>query len=165
MRQCQTDIRLIKICLLLEDGETMTAQFKGRTTPKDSSRYAFNNSWIYGDIIYSGGKVYIHPTCNRVNVSGELGRLIIMHEVKPDTVCRVVDFPTPEPFWENDIITEGKAIGLIRYGMFNSKHLGFYIEWQGKYHDMRNDVAYWLPVVERIGNVIDDPELLRGGET
>lgn len=142
----------------------MKAQFKARTTPKDSSRYAFNDSWVYGDLIYSGGKVYIHPICNRVSVDVEIGKLIIIHEVKANTICRAVDLDTPAPFWENDIITDGKAIGVIRHGLFNSKHLGFYIEWQDKYHDMRNDVAYWLPVVERIGNVVDDPELLRGGE-
>lgn len=143
----------------------MMTQYKAKTTPKDSSRYVFNNSWVYGDLIHSGGKAYIHPICSKVNVNVEIGKLIIMHEVMTGTICRAVDLDTPEQFWENDIITYGKAIGVIRYGLFNSKHLGFYIEWQGKYHDMRNDVVYWLPVVKRMGNVIDEPELLRGGET
>lgn len=143
----------------------MKAQFKARTTPKDSSRYAFNNSWVYGDLIHSGGKAYIHPICNRVNVNVEIGKLIIIHEVKANTICRAVDLDTPAPFWENDIITDGKAVGVIRYGLFNSKHLGFYIEWWGEYHDIRNDVAYWLPMVKVIGNAIDDPELLYGGDT
>lgn len=143
----------------------MIAQYKARTVPKDNPKYEFNNTLVYGDLIHSDGKVYIHPTCNRVGMNGELGKLIIMHEVQPDTICRMADIPTPKPFWENDIITDGKAVGVIRYGLFNSKHLGFYIEWQGKYHDMRNDVAYWLPVVKVIGNAIDNPELLKAGDT
>lgn len=143
----------------------MKAQYKARTTPKDSSQHAFNNSWIYGDLIHSGGKAYIHPTCNRVDVNGELGKLIIMHEIQPNTICRMVDLDTPEPFWENDVITDGRAIGVIRYGLFNSKYLGFYIKWQGKHHDMWNDLVYWLPMVKVIGNAIDDPELLKAGDT
>ena len=49
------------------------------------------------------------------------------------------------------------------YGEFNSKYIGFYIEWQGKFHDLRNDPLFWIPKVKIIGNVFDDPELLKVG--
>lgn len=140
--------------------------FRAKTTDKDNTKHAFNNTWVFGDIIHSGGKTYIHPVCNKVNVNNELGKIIIMHEVIPNTICRYTDtdFITKEVFWEGDIISHENAVGVIRYGLFNSKYVGFYIEWQGKYHDMRNDLVYWIPKVEKIGNIFDNPELLKEGE-
>lgn len=142
------------------------AMFKAKATTKDNPKHEFNNTWVYGDIIHSGGKIYIHPVCNKVNVSNEIGKIIIMHEVIPETICRYTntEFITKEDLWEGDIVSHDKAIGIIRYGLFNSKYVGFYIEWMGKHHDMRNDLVYWIPKVEKIGNVFDNPELLKAGE-
>ncbi len=139
--------------------------FRAKTTTKDNPKHAFNNAWVFGDVIHSGGKTYIHPACNKVNVINELGKTIIMHEVIPDTLCRYTDtsFITKEDFWEGDIIAYDNAIGVIRYGLFNSKYVGFFVEWQGRHHDMRNDLVYWIPKVDKIGNVFDNPELLKAG--
>ena len=71
--------------------EKMRVQFKAKSTTKENPNHEFNNTWVFGDIIHSGGKTYIHPVCNKVNVKNELGKIIIMHEVIPDTVCRYTD--------------------------------------------------------------------------
>lgn len=71
--------------------EMMRVRFKAKATTKDNPNHEFNNTWVFGDIINSGGKTYIHPVCNKVNVSNELGKIIIMHEVIPNTV-----FDNPE---------------------------------------------------------------------
>lgn len=60
--------------------------FKAKTTKKDNSNHAFNNVWVEGDLIRSREKYYIHPIANAVDVDGELGRLIVMHEVIPETI-------------------------------------------------------------------------------
>lgn len=43
--------------------------------------------WVFGDLIVSDGKYYIHPQSNKVTVFADVGRDIVMHEVDPDTVC------------------------------------------------------------------------------
>lgn len=78
------------------------------------------------------------------------------HEVDEKTLCRMVELPDcNKTFWENDIITDGRAIGVISYGVFNKKYVGFSIKWEEAYHDLRNDPVFWLPRVERIGNIFD----------
>ena len=57
-------------------------------TVKNSGR-EFNEVWVEGDLIHSKGKTYIHPISNAVTVKVEIGRVIIMHEVNPETVRQV----------------------------------------------------------------------------
>lgn len=61
--------------------------FRAKTTSKQEN-HEFNNVWVEGDLIRSGGKYYIHPIGNKVDVKGELGKIIIMHEVRPETICQ-----------------------------------------------------------------------------
>lgn len=126
-----------------------------------------SNKWMTGYLLKSDERYFIaeNPECDSCRYKEPDYFFRGFYEICQNTICRRVDLDTPKPFWENDIITDGKAIGVIRYGLFNSKHLGFYIEWQGKYHDRWNDVVHWLPMVKVIGNAIDDPELLKVGDT
>jgi len=62
--------------------------YRGLTTKKDNGR-EFNETWVEGDLIHSGDKVYIHPLSNRIEVRNELGRLIVMHEIQPDTLVQI----------------------------------------------------------------------------
>ena len=64
--------------------------FRGRTTRKKKGT-AFNSVMVEGDLIHSGNKVYIHPVSNTVDVVGDVGKLIIMHEVVPETVEEIRD--------------------------------------------------------------------------
>ena len=45
-----------------------------------------NDEWANGDLITSKNKYYIHPQGNSFQVDGILSRLIVLHEVKPETV-------------------------------------------------------------------------------
>ena len=77
--------------------------------------------------------------------------------------------------FEHDCIQElnGDAIGVIRYGEYRNPfddlstcHIGFYVDWiSGENKDvLRKDLGYWLNLVEIIGNIHDNPELLEGGD-
>lgn len=60
--------------------------YKAKTTPKEKGE--FNNVWVIGNLILSNGKYYIHPVDNIVKIRNEIGRIIVMHEVIPDTICQ-----------------------------------------------------------------------------
>lgn len=63
--------------------------FRGLTTWKPKG-HGFNHVWVEGDLIVSDGKYYIHPRSNKIRVQGELGKLVVMHEVIPETVGEFV---------------------------------------------------------------------------
>ena len=97
--------------------------FKAKTTKKDDERSAFDNVWVEGDLIHSGGKTYIHPISNLVRVAGEIGQRIIMHEVIPETVCRYTgkEDKKGKKIWEHDILMSrgnDKALAKVAFGEF-----------------------------------------------
>ncbi|MGO5442899.1 YopX family protein [Faecalimonas sp. LCP19S3_D12] len=89
--------------------------FKARTTKKHNEKHAFDNVWVEGDLIRSGGKYYIHTTGNKVNVDEELGKIIVMHEIDQTTLCQytgLVD-KNGQKIWENDILRIGENEKLM----------------------------------------------------
>lgn len=62
--------------------------FKAKTTVKENPNHSFDNVWVEGNLIISKDRYYIHPVANVITVNGELGRLIVMHEIDPHTLCR-----------------------------------------------------------------------------
>lgn len=65
-----------------------------------------------------------------------------------------------KPIWENDIVaTDDGIMGIVRFGLYDSTHFGFYIEWLKKEY-WRHDIVYWLPRIRSIANIFDNPELL-----
>ncbi|MDR7316604.1 YopX family protein [Brevibacillus nitrificans] len=45
-----------------------------------------NGKWAYGDLLQKNGKTFIAPHANSVSVSGHIGKMLIMHEVTPESV-------------------------------------------------------------------------------
>lgn len=48
-------------------------------------------------------------------------------DILPETLCRYTEKTdiNHKRIWENDIIVYEEAIGIVRYGEYYSKHLGF----------------------------------------
>ncbi|EGG85236.1 hypothetical protein HMPREF0992_00163 [Lachnospiraceae bacterium 6_1_63FAA] len=139
--------------------------FKAKTTKKDNPKHEFNEKWVEGNLILCRGKAYIHPISNKIRTTGEIGRIIVLHEVIPNTICQYTGLTDKngKKIWENDIcdrkekypeiVTYNKGDWQLdySYALGKEKHfcacnLGFY--------------ACERECVEVIGNVFDNPELL-----
>lgn len=147
--------------------------FKAKTTPKEKGE--FNNVWVTGNLIVSNGKYYIHPVNNVVNVKNEIGRIIVMHEVIPDTICQCTGLrdKNNKLIWENDIcdrkekypeiVKSNNGDWTLDYSYLKGKESGYCYCNLGFYVLERK-------CVEVIGNIFDNTELLekvrsRNGKT
>lgn len=129
--------------------------YKAKTTPKEKGE--FNNVWVTGNLIVSNGKYYIHPVGNVVNVKNNIGRIIVMHEVIPDTICRCTGLKDKNGnlIWENDIIayrdcTEEKYV--IAWELDKAC-----FEYQQYSCSIMNFDELSSCEVEVIGNIFDNP--------
>lgn len=99
-------------------------------------------------------------------------------QVDPATVGQFTGFTDKNgrKAFEGDCINHhfGPEIGIIRYGQYRNTfnddqfaaHIGFYVEWKGpQANSLRKDLGFWLSLdgVSVIGNIHDNPELLKGG--
>lgn len=130
-----------------------------------------NGEWIKGCLLidYVSGQYFIHASGNSVNESNktnEDGRLqFVAFEVDPETVCHYTNAIAigGKKIYEHDIVIVEKdgAIGIVKFGKYgNSFHFGFYIEWINCPH-FRNELYFWESNVKVIGNIFDNPELLK----
>lgn len=141
--------------------------YKAKTTQKRKGE--FNNIWITGNLIVSNGKYYIHPVGNVVNVKSEIGRIIVMHEVIPDTICRCTGLKdrNSKLIWENDIcdrkeeypeiVKYNNGDWTLDYSYSKGKESGYCYCNLGFY-------ALERKYVEVIGNIFDNQELLESEE-
>ena len=141
--------------------------YKAKTTPKEKGE--FNNVWVTGNLIVSNGKYYIHPVGNVVNVKSEIGRIIVMHEVIPDTICRCTGLKdrNSKLIWENDIcdrkeeypeiVKYNNGDWTLDYSYSKGKESGYCYCNLGFY-------ALERKYVEVIGNIFDNQELLESEE-
>lgn len=138
--------------------------YKAKTTPKEKGE--FNNVWVIGNFIVSNGKYYIHPVGNIVNVKNEIGRIIVMHEVIPDTICQCTGLKDKNGklIWENDIANcmDAECCGYISW---NESEAGFYFNVLLEDRRFEEEHIYdYQDGIEVIGNIFDNPELLESEE-
>lgn len=151
-----------------------------------------NDEWVFGDLIASKNKYYIHPQGNSFQVDGVLSRLIVLHEVKSETVgqytgltdkngkkiftgdiiryCDEDCYYYPEDCTEffGEVVQERGAFGI---GTQNELPLELE-NWCNNDNFVSLWEIYWnlnccdgeLPMIEVIGNIYDNPELLYNGD-
>lgn len=162
--------------------------FKARTTKKHNKEHVFNGVWVEGDLIRSDGKYYIHPVGNRVKIDGELGKIIVMHEVDPTTICQYtgLEDKNGKKIWENDIVKfndeiwdsyytscgteydswEAENYGLVGYCDYSARY--DFTKYKYNENQVETDLhenhaiefSEFVKEHEDIGNIFDNPELL-----
>ena len=146
--------------------------YKAKTTSKEKGE--FNNVWVTGNLIGFNGKYYMHPVGNVVNVKNEIGRIIVMHEVIPDTICQCTGLKDKngKMIWENDILHNGNYF-VVKWNapcarfdvVLNNSHNIPMGKWEPMICDWKtNDFKEYRKAVdyEVIGNIFDDKELEKG---
>ena len=148
--------------------------FRGKTYPKEQG-VAFNNIWVEGDLVVSRGKYYIHPRANAFQVEKELSKLVVMHEVIPETVGQCIGLPDKngKKIFKGDIVVtrfpsgEICAIGDVQfdYGVFGAEWIHHkksrsMVGGWGQLHNLRRFDDDIINHIEVIGNIHDNPELL-----
>ena len=129
-----------------------------------------NCTWAEGSLsmeyFHECGCVMISPTSDTC------------YKVEPETVGQFTGRTDKngKKVFEHDVIRHhfGDEIGVIRFGQYRNPfgddefggHVGFYVDWiAGTYpQTLRKDLGYWMQMVEVIGNIHDNPELLEVGE-
>lgn len=161
--------------------------FRGK--PKSNNEYyCFSQIWkdncksgfVYGLLIISKNKCFICVSAvgKKLNCCINNSTVSII-EVLPETVGQYTGLTdkNSKKIFEGDIVKDKSlpivcGIGVIEFGNYEmrmdsslinddySYHIGFYVKWIGIV-DYRKDLAFWHNKVEVIGNIHDNPELLK----
>lgn len=145
-----------------------------------------NDEWAFGDLITSKDKYYIHPQANAFQVDGTLSRLVVLHEVKKESIGQFTGLIDNRgcPIFEGDVLKiissvrseiiditrafqsakrEDCAVVLCDYKTGGYKLKVYH---KGKYKRISKFAIGHLCSykAEVIGNIYDNPELLYNGD-
>lgn len=161
-------------------------EFVFRGKPKNEAEYEVlrelyeddcENGFIYGSLVVDYNKYYICVMAIQVR-SGIDKYITTIIEVFPETVGEYTGLKdkNDKMIFEGDIVKNKwcfiKGNSIVRFGEYKScdssndyqcGHLGFYLEHINDFNKrvFRKDIMYFANKCEIIGNVFDNPELLR----
>lgn len=122
-----------------------------------------NGEWVYGDLITNSKKLYIHPKANMTKVSESgLSKLVVMHKVIPETVGQYAGLTgkNGKKIFEGDIVRKfHNYTGETGFYPVVYEHGTFFAKCDETAGMAIGDIAHSIEVV---GNVHDNPELLKG---
>lgn len=134
-----------------------------------NDRYLFrakrtgNGEWVEGYYAFIDDVHYIYTgsLCN-------CGLYVVAErfEVNTSTICQCAGLTDKSgmKIYEGDILREGDAIGIVKFGKYkNDFHFGYYIHWIN-YPNLRPELGFWNGRSDVIGNIFANPELLEVGE-
>lgn len=129
-----------------------------------------NGEWVEGfyfSMEHYDGR-HIHHFIIPLGADLSLGTPIekIQVEMDYETICQytgsIASIVTGgKKIFEHDIVEKDGAIGIVKFGKYgNGFHFGYYIDWINCPH-FRKELYFWEGKVRDIGNIFDNPELLR----
>ena len=117
-----------------------------------------NGEWVEGyPVKYPSGKVVIFKEC------GEPPDILLRCEIDPETLCQYTGLndKNGNRIWENDIV---RIENSMDEGVGNIEFYGgmWYVD--GEPSNSLHDIVEYddIAEIEVIGNIFDDPELLKG---
>ena len=108
-----------------------------------------NGEWVEGLLAHKDSKWYIS------NKAGQP----FAYEVRPETICQYTGLTDKNgnKIWENDVVKDNVVFGSV---VFDEKYAQFMIDDE---FDGHQDYSDWWQEVEVIGNIFDNPELMKEG--
>ena len=127
-----------------------------------------NGEWIVGCLLidYITGQYFLHDLGNSVNESSKIGEegylRFVAFEIAPETLCQYTGLKDKNGnrIWENDIIKHevSDTIGTVKW--YTEDYVGWCVD-DVQIDEQQFTVEMW-DECEVIGNIFDNPELLKG---
>lgn len=126
-----------------------------------------NGEWVEGYYVYDNvkNKAFICAT----RLLYEWLPKVMWIEVDPETLCEFTGRcdKNGKRIWENDIVLVYESVySTVKFGLYHEAlksertHQGFYLESMDNYY-YREELGYWAKKSVVVGNIFDNPELLR----
>lgn len=133
-------------------------KFRAITTQKENKSHSFNEVWVYGDLVQIKNNAYIHPKSNSFDTNGEVAKLVIMHEIKTETLGQYTGLKDKngKEIYEGDIVYM-RCDGLSGFGEVIFENGCFWIDdkKRKRTYPLYNEGEYRVD-----GNIYENPELL-----
>lgn len=135
-----------------------------------------NGEWIVGCLINLDDDTFRIATSCLQNEADEL-LLVCSYEVDPSTICQFTGLTDKngQKIWENDVVkcidknSDSEFIAVVEFGNPNSFYSWGYQLKHIKGDKPNLDILLWIDMEETgatcevIGNLFDNPQLLKGG--
>lgn len=126
-----------------------------------------NGEWVEGCLVIDHSRSNLFEYRMQPVESG----VLYAPPINPETICQYTGLTDKNGnrIWENAIAnTDSNVCVQIKFGKYSDRfamrkyHQGFYMAFSDKERDFyRNELGYWHNKIEIVGNIFDNPELVK----